>query len=563
MGNSNPANKRCGDTTSLRFFGDTSSSTTADPSTLLFTPANGTQAYRIGGADGSGLQGGPTRRLLMYAANSIELRGGLNTVTPPSFLAASAADPGVRIVNIDASRAVLRLIGAPSQAGDYFQVRDSTAAVVAVMDSGGHLGLAGKTNPGNAWIYIGAGTGSVVDNSPMGVKVKLDTTAGTRPDGIQSNINIVTGAGSGSVRSILSRVDVNDQASTGDTVALWGDVIISANNTSRDTWGLNSFVQIGSSSSPGSITYSQGAVGAEIQVANFAGNGNVGGAVHLASVGTEKIRFALKLNSGGNPMSSGLDGTNNIEHFILAADDTLAGGRAGRGPLTNFIYYGPLNADNTPTGTAKFKVDKTGRVDGVGIYDSAIRVVRSFTPGTGISGSITDGVLTVSATGGTGTVTSVSGTTNQVCVATGTTTPVLSICPAFSWSGTSYDISSSTSYQASTVNGPKLGQTGTTENNAFILWTNGAGKTASANVYDTVVQLTATDGVNTGVFQVTSTFAQVSVPISSNYFVSTDTGAKVVQSFVAGSGISGSITDGVLTVAATGGISVTLSLIHI
>lgn len=45
---------------------------------------------------------------------------------------------------------------------------------------------------------------------------------------------------------------------------------------------------------------------------------------------------------------------------------------------------------------------------------------------------------------GTGTVTSVSGTANQISVATGTTTPVISIPTTFSWSGTSWSLDAAT-----------------------------------------------------------------------------------------------------------------------
>lgn len=54
--------------------------------------------------------------------------------------------------------------------------------------------------------------------------------------------------------------------------------------------------------------------------------------------------------------------------------------------------------------------------------------VSTLTPGTGISITNGSGSITISNTSpGTGTVTSVSGTANQVSVATGTTTPVISL----------------------------------------------------------------------------------------------------------------------------------------
>lgn len=82
---------------------------------------------------------------------------------------------------------------------------------------------------------------------------------------------------------------------------------------------------------------------------------------------------------------------------------------------------GYLNAGSSsaPTNT------NNGDISGLRIFDSDIRVVRSCTAGSGISCSVTDGILNVTATGG-GTVTSVTGTANQI-TSTGGTTPVLSI----------------------------------------------------------------------------------------------------------------------------------------
>ena len=245
---------------------------------------------------------------------------------------------------------------------------------------------------------------------------------------------------------------------------------------------------------------------------------------------------STNVNSFGERSSFVFNTTAGSITFTLTSTDTAANGR---------MYFVSKNSPDANTVTI---VASTGAlINGASsfVISSPYETVILISAGTywlafGYSG---------------GTVTSVTGTTNQVCVATGTTTPVLSICPAFAWSGTSWSMYTSSSFQVSTVNGAKFGQTGTTEDNSFILWTNGAGKTASANVYDTVVQMTATNGANTGVFQVTPTFCQSSVPLSANYFVSTDTGAKVVQSCTAGKGLACSVTDGVLSPSLKGAAS--------
>lgn len=97
------------------------------------------------------------------------------------------------------------------------------------------------------------------------------------------------------------------------------------------------------------------------------------------------------------------------------------------------------------------------------------------------------------ASGGSGTVTSVTGTTNQVCVATGTTTPVLSICPAFSWSGTTYAASTSTSWGSSSSSGPDGTQVYLLPDNGKLSWTDNVNFGVEATV--TVKrQLSGTDG---------------------------------------------------------------------
>ena len=204
----------------------------------------------------------------------------------------------------------------------------------------GHIGIE-KTNPVNARLYIGSGTGSLTDNGNMGVKVKIDTEAGARNDGIQSNVNVLSTAGAGTVRGILGRVDVNDTGNTGDTVALWGDVFTNT-ASSRNTWGANIYNVINAGSG-----YLGSGMGAEIGLFNYDSTPQSGGILHLVSWATNTVRFALKC--GGTAGS-----TYNVEHSILMSSTTP--------PAVNAFYYGPLAAGNQPTGTPLVQINAAGRV---------------------------------------------------------------------------------------------------------------------------------------------------------------------------------------------------------
>ncbi len=235
----------------------------------------------------------------------------------------------------------------------------------------------------------------------------------------------------------------------------------------------------------------------------------------------------------------------NSGSFCMGAayDTCLNYGRAGAWELpsgqdlysTGYVCAGAGCTSSAPVSTA------------TGLYDSNTRVIRQATC-TGCSASSqTDGVFTFTVPPGT--VTSVSGTANQVCVATGTTTPVISICPVFSWSGTSYSLALTNTYMVTSTLGIVSSQVATTYANAFITWSNGAGKTATMRVYDTFASLNCQDGATTSSAQLTPTAFTTDVPFEAPSV--SDSGIRVVRSCTAGSGITCSVTDGVLTVAAS------------
>jgi len=196
----------------------------------------------------------------------------------------------------------------------------------------------GRSASANAFAYIGSGTGSLTDNPVMGFKVKIDGTADKSPDGGQINVNIVDGTAVGPVRGLVSRVDVNDTTNDGDTVALWGDVFV-WEASQRSVFGLNTYISIQAGSG-----YTGVGVGAEIACNNDEIVSHHGGALHLVINGTQTSRFGLLIG--------GSSGDHQAEHNILMSSTTP--------PETNAFYYGPMSADNTPSGTALFRVDAAG-----------------------------------------------------------------------------------------------------------------------------------------------------------------------------------------------------------
>ena len=219
----------------------------------------------------------------------------------------------------------------------------------------GHIGIQ-KSNPVNAFIYVGSGTGTLTDaatsgQSSMGLKIKIDSPTnglGRTPDGIQSNVNMLDGAIDGSVRSLMGRVDFNDTgANVGDAVGVWGDAWITA-ASGRNAWGGNIYATI----RPG-VAYAKTAVGLEVGFENQGTLDNGGGGLHVVSHGTgKKGAFGLKISSDATWGSAGTFRT----HLLM--DTNVA-------PSENYVWIGPATA-NLPTGTPKFQIDVNGNV-GIGI----------------------------------------------------------------------------------------------------------------------------------------------------------------------------------------------------
>lgn len=209
----------------------------------------------------------------------------------------------------------------------------------------GHIGIQ-KSNPANAFIYIGSGTGTLTDKPVMGLKVKIDSVPGTSaPDGIQSNVNIINGSTDGSVRAILGRVDVNDTTSnTGDTVAIWGDAWVTA-ASNRPTWGGNIYGSI----RPG-VAYSATMMGLEVGYENSGTINNAGGGIHIVGKGTgSKAAFGLKVSSDPSGGSAQTYRTN-----LMMASET--------GPAENYVWIGSVASGNNPSGVPLFQVNSTGQV---------------------------------------------------------------------------------------------------------------------------------------------------------------------------------------------------------
>ena len=257
------------------------------------------------------------------------------------------------------------------------------------MQTTGHIGMGGKTNAANAYVYIGNGTGSLTDlPNGIGVKVKIDTTPIALKSGAHFNINIpATGSMNGQVIGSVSRVDVNDTASTGNAVGLWGDCFVWT-PSSRNAWGLNTYTQLGTSIAP--IAYGGTAVGAEVGMFSWSTNRNPGGGLHVVSSGN-----ATGLNAFGLMISS-VNAT--FETAILVGSDVATA------PLNNFIWYGPKGASNIPTGTPKFQVDKDGYTKAARFHPGALAnfiVSGTGTPETVVTAPV--GSMYLRTDGGAGT----------------------------------------------------------------------------------------------------------------------------------------------------------------
>ncbi|AQY01615.1 hypothetical protein B2G67_09145 [Microbacterium foliorum] len=207
----------------------------------------------------------------------------------------------------------------------------------------GHIGVE-KPNPVNGLLYIGSGTGTLPDSPIMGIKVKLDTPTGGRRDGIQSNVKVTPDAGSGSVRGMLSRVDLADSDGlTGDTVALWGDAWITG-NSSRGAWGGNIYVSIRDD-----VDYKGNAHGLEVGFENRGIRDNIGGGLLVVGKGiTNKAAFGIKISS--DPL---MGGAGTFKTNLLMATSSA--------PSENYIWIG--NAiNNTPSGAPVFQVKADGKI---------------------------------------------------------------------------------------------------------------------------------------------------------------------------------------------------------
>ncbi len=162
---------------------------------------------------------------------------------------------------------------------------------------------------------------------------------------------------------------------------------------------------------------------------------------------------------------------------------------------------------------------------------------------------------------GSGTVTSVSGTTNQINVATGTTTPVVSLSSTLALPGT---LSSATAGAASvspfTLTGTNFVGTGTTSTPLFYINQGTAPTTWSTGTGGTLIGLNAVTGF-------TGNFVDFHLNGGTSLFAVNQAGATTIAgSFTAGAGNNfvlsgrskmGSPTDGVMLITNNGGTQLT------
>lgn len=212
-----------------------------------------------------------------------------------------------------------------------------------------HLGV-DKTNPLNADVYAGSGTGSLNDAFGSAFTGKVDSTSTQVPSGGRFNLNVINGSANGLALGSVSRVDINDINSTGDAVGLWGDNWV-ATSSNRNTWGTNTFVDIGSNSA-----YASTSVGIEAGIFNhILGNFNPGGPIHAVCGTNLEI-----INEGGCQFGIKISGDTN---------DAIQVDASTSGPLRNAFYYGTVASGNTPSGTPKFIITGNGGV-GIGVTPS-------------------------------------------------------------------------------------------------------------------------------------------------------------------------------------------------
>lgn len=196
----------------------------------------------------------------------------------------------------------------------------------------------GNTNPQNALLYIGSGTGVLNDSAVSGITAKIDSTISTLPSAARFNLNLPNGqAANGVIIGAISQLEVNDPTSTGDAVALWGSAFANVASP-RNIWGLHVQTTIDDTSAYTGVMHS-----AEIGFNNqIVGNINAGGNLHLGS------------GTGGDGYARyGLKQSGKARNSILLQDDA-------NGPVDNALWFGALAAGNVPSGTPKFQVDSSG-----------------------------------------------------------------------------------------------------------------------------------------------------------------------------------------------------------
>ncbi len=255
------------------------------------------------------------------------------------------------------SRSSVQLVvrGVAQQSADLVDVRDSGDTNLVRIDNAGHVGINSGGHVLSAQLWIGTGAaGTLTERIGSGIEVKIDTTtSGQQPDGIRCNVAIVPGTPSTGVRGVLAQLDVDGSIPSGksDCVALWGETFVnsaSEETSYRDTWGLNTDVEINLLSDGHINPYNGAAVGAEIGCHNSGGTANDGGSLTIVSQGiaptggSNAVQFGALITSGTGSLSQASTQQNQIRTNILMPSNY------GRAPAQLAIYYGIVAGGNVP-----------------------------------------------------------------------------------------------------------------------------------------------------------------------------------------------------------------------
>lgn len=294
---------------------------------------------------------------------------------------------------------------------------DGNGFVTAISGGSGIATIDGDT---------GSATGSTITfnaNSNSGSSVKFVASSATVDLMVtDSNKNTIIGSGAGN--SSISGADsvglgyqvLASSTSNGKNVAIGYQALTSATFTSPGTGGNNVAIGYTALTALNSGT-NDICIGAQAGSSITSGNSNTSiGATSLSTLSTGSNNtclgaFALyQLSTGSNNIAIGISSTNGGTSYTGSESNNIVIGNSGVAAESNVIRIGTQGS-----GTGQQNTCYIAGITGVTVSNTNMVTINT---STGQLGS-----QTVPA----GTVTSVSGTANQVAVANGTTTPVISL----------------------------------------------------------------------------------------------------------------------------------------